>query len=32
MANIQAYLVNATTEAGKKFDIKIQSEAAKKSI
>lgn len=31
MANIQAYLVNATTEAGKKFDIKIQSEAAKKA-
>ena len=31
MANLQAYLVNATTEAGKKFDIKIQSEAAKKA-
>jgi len=31
MANIQAYLVNATTEAGKKFDIKIQNEAAKKA-
>ena len=31
IANLQAYLVNATTEAGKKFDIKIQSEAAKKA-
>ena len=31
MANLQAYLVNATKEAGKKFDIKIQSEAAKKA-
>lgn len=31
MASLQAYLVNATTEAGKKFDIKIQSEAAKKA-
>ena len=31
MANLQAYLVNSTKEAGKKFDIKIQSEAAKKA-
>ncbi|RZV18448.1 sulfur oxidation c-type cytochrome SoxA [Aliarcobacter butzleri] len=31
MANLQAYLVNQTKEAGKKFDIKIQSEAAKKA-
>ena len=31
MASLQAYLVNASTEAGKKFDIKIQSAAAKKA-
>jgi len=26
MANFQAFLANATTQAGKKFDIKIKSE------
>lgn len=31
MANIQAYLMNSTKEAGKKLDVKIQSEAAKKA-
>jgi sulfur-oxidizing protein SoxA len=31
IANLQAYLVNSTKEAGKKFDVKIQSEAAKKA-
>ena len=31
IANLQAYLVNATTEAGKKFDIKIQNADAQKA-
>lgn len=31
MASFQAYLANASTEAGKKFDIKIQNEAAQKA-
>lgn len=31
MANFQAFLAFSTTEAGKNFDIKIQSEAAKKA-
>lgn len=31
MANFQAFLANSSTEAGKKFDIKIDSAAAKKA-
>ena len=31
IANLQAYLVNATTEVGKKFDIKIQNADAQKA-
>lgn len=31
MANFQGFLANATTQAGKKFDIKIKSAAAKKA-